>query len=185
MMVAKGPQTRVLPEEPELRSFSPLAQIAPTEFYLELTTTSGKAGNIPGEQRIPLEALNVAQEFWGWPEAYTESINPRKGLDAPGPRRVYLERKPAWRVHSVSDPKKDVTVGVRMYYVEANSDFRFHSGDLAAWAHGGDMVRITRVEDKPYLYDCALAVAGTLEHGQWKALCKPSSDRSPRAFGYS
>ena len=173
--------------EPEfdIRSFAPLAQIAPAAFYLELTTTKGKAGNIPGEQRIPLEALHAAHEFWGWPDSYAESVSPRKGPNAGGIRRVYLSRKPLWRVRSAVDKSKDVTVGVRMYYVVANSDFRFHSGDLKNWAQAGDIVRIIPVENQPYAYECTLAVAGTPEHAAWAALCGPTSGRSPRMFGYS
>lgn len=169
----------------DVRSFTPLAQIAPTAFYLELTTTDGAAGNIPGEQRVPLEALHAAHEFWGWPDAYAESVNPRKGPNAGGIRRVYLSRKPLWRVRSASDQSKDVTVGVRMYFVVANSDFRFHSGDLKNWAQAGDLVRINPVEDQPYAYECTLAVAGTAEHAAWAALCGPTSGKSPRMFGYS
>lgn len=169
----------------DIRSFTPLAQISPAAFYLELTTTDGKAGNIPGEQRIPLEALHAAHEFWGWPDSYAESVNPRKGPNAGGIRRVYLSRKPLWRVRSAIDKSKDVTVGVRMYYVVANSDFRFHSGALKNWAQAGDLVRIIPVENECYAYECTLAVAGTPEHAVWTALCGPTSGKSPRMFGYS
>jgi HKD family nuclease len=172
-------------QEVDIRAFAPLAQIAPAAFYLELTTTDGNAGNIPGEQRVPLEALHAAHEFWGWPDSYAESVNPRKGPNAGGIRRVYLSRKPLWRVRSAVDPAKDVTVGVRMYYVVANSDFRFHSGDLKNWAQAGDLVRIVPIENQPYEYECTLAVAGTPQHAAWAALCGPTSGKSPRMFGYS
>jgi hypothetical protein len=181
---ADKPVPAPVPED-DIRNFAPLAQITPVAFYLELTTTNGAAGNLPGEQRIPLEALHAAHDFWGWPDKYTESVNPRKGLNASGKRRVYLERKPFWRVHVFNDASKDITIGVRMYYVAANSDFRFHSGDLAKWATAGDLVRITAVEGKDYLYECVLAVKGTPQHEAWQALCSPTSGKSPRMFGYS
>lgn len=182
---APGTQVTDADQEFDIRDFTPLAQISPTAFYLELTTTDGKADNIPGEQRIPLEAMHAAHDFWGWPDNYTESVNPRKGLAAGGKRRVYFSWKPLWRVHSVGDVTKDVTTGVRMYYVEANSDFRFHSGYLAKWAQAGDFVRIVPVEGQPYAYVCTLAVAGTSEHMAWKKVCGPTSGKSPRMFGYT
>lgn len=181
---ANKPAPAPLPEE-DIRDFVPLAQITPVAFYLELTTTDGAAGNLPGEQRIPLEAFHAAHDFWGWPDEYTESVNPRKGLNAGGKRRVYVERKPRWRVHVFGDVTKDITIGVRMYYVAANSDFRFYSGKLAKWATDGDLVRITAVEGKDYLYECVLAVKGTPQHTAWQALCSPTSGKSPRMFGYS
>lgn len=164
---------------------TPIAQIIPNAFYLELTATQGVAGNIPGEQRVPLEALNAAQDFFGWPDNYTESINPRKGLGAPGVLRVYYQWKPQWRVYCISDATKDVTIGVRMYYVQANSDYRFHAGSLAKWANAGDMVRITRHEGMPHEYECALALSGSTTHAQWKAICAVGSTHSPRVFGFS
>lgn len=173
----------ILPEpapEPNLITFEPLAQITPTAFYLELVATSGAGAKIPGEQRIPLEALNVAQEFWGWPDNYTESISPRGGKE-----RVYLNWKPFWRVHSVSDSTKEEIKDIRMYFYKNSSDYRFYSSALVNWASAGDMVRITRCDDKPYLYDCALAVAGTPEHAEWKARCVAGSTHSPRVFGFS
>lgn len=185
--VAKGTEP-VLPEPPpekDVRSFTPLAQISPSAFYLELVTTGNRAGNIPGEQRIPLVALNAAQEFFGWPDKYVESVNPRKGPLAPGKRRVQIERKPNWRVRSATDPAKDVIAGVRMYYLTANSDYRFHSGNLAKWANAGDIVKITRSDNPDYEYECVLAVAGTPEYEEWKVLCIPGSKHSPRVFGFS
>ncbi|PHV09240.1 hypothetical protein CSQ96_01750 [Janthinobacterium sp. BJB412] len=180
-------EAAVQPAAPDkdFRSLVPLAQIVPQAFYLELTATQGAEGKIPGEQRIPLEAINSAQEFWGWPDYYTEKINPRKGPDAPGEKRIYIEWKPVWRVHSMHDASKDVTTAVRMYYYVNNSDFRFHSGALVNWAKAGDIVRIIRCDDAAYVFDCALALAGTSEHAEWKAQCTASSERSPRVFGFS
>ena len=168
----------------DLREIKPKNQFFPQAFYLELTTTKGAHGNIPGEQRIPLEAISSAQEFWGWPEKYTEKINPRKGPSAKGEKRVYVEWKPTWRVHQFNKPARDVTLGVRLYYYKNSSDFRFHAGALRKWAKGGDIVRITRPEDGKVAFDCTLAVARTKEHREWKALCTLHSENSPRGFGF-
>lgn len=174
-------QTEVLHDP---RAFVPLAQISPTEFYLELTATA-ESGPIPGEQRIPLEAINSAQDYWGWPDQYEESINPRKGENATGEKRVYLNWKPVWRVRDLSNAANDVTSPVRMYYYVNSSDFRFYSGVLARWAKAGDMVRITKHEGEPYVYECVLAVAGTAEHTAWKALCSAGSSHSQRVFTFA
>lgn len=171
--------------QPDFISLTPLAQIAPTAFYLELTATEGKSGKIPGEQRIPLEAISAAQDFWGWPDNYSKDSNPRKGSGAGGEERVYFNWKPVWRVRSISDATKEVVNGVRMYFYQNSSDFRFYSGALVGWAQAGDFIRITRVENQPYTYDCALAVAGTPEHAEWQSYCSPATGRSPRVFGFS
>ncbi|RQR34801.1 phospholipase D-like domain-containing protein [Burkholderia sp. Bp9142] len=171
--------------QPEFVSLTPLAQIAPTAFYLELTATEGKSSEIPGEQRIPLEAVSAAQDFWGWPDNYVRSVNPRKGEGAGGEERVYFNWKPVWRVRSISDAAKEVINGVRMYFYQNSSDFRFYSGALVGWAKAGDFIRITRGENQPYTYDCALAIAGTPEHAEWKSYCPPATGRSPRLFGFS
>ena len=99
-------------------AFTPVAQITPAAFYMELTTTTGKAGNIPGEQRIPLEAIYVAAEFWGWPDNYEKVVNPRKGVSTKGADRVYRTWKPVWRILEDGNPNKDVTKAVRMYMYE-------------------------------------------------------------------
>ncbi len=166
----------------DLSSFTPLAQITPTAFYLELTDMSG---NIPGEQRIPLEAINSAQDFWGWPDRYVKDVNPRKGASAGGVDRIYFNWKPTWRVRSVNNPANDLIVEVRMYFYQNSSDYRFHAGALKRWAQAGDMVRITKPEGEAYVYDCELAVAGTPEHGAWRTLCTAGSTHSTRLFGYS
>ncbi len=171
--------------EPDIRAFKPLAQITPTAFYLELVATKGTGKSIPGEQRIPLEALNVAQEFWGWPDNYTESINPKKGDEAEGEDRVYFNWKPVWHIHSVSDPAKSAIKNIRMYFYKNSSDYRFFSSHLKNWAAAGDIVRIIRCDSDSCVYDCALAIAGTPQHAEWKALCAASSTHSPRVFGFS
>jgi HKD family nuclease len=70
-------------QKPVILSVEPLAQlVAPTSFHMELNTTKGKMAaeggksNIPGEQRVPLEAVWSAigtvsqhQYKWHWPEA--------------------------------------------------------------------------------------------------------------------
>jgi len=71
-------------EKASLLSIPPVAELVlPTSFYMELNATKGKSAEaggprkIPGEQRIPLEAVWSAQEFWGWPDKYERTVNPR------------------------------------------------------------------------------------------------------------
>jgi HKD family nuclease len=177
----------------DARTFVPLAQITPTSFYLELTATSGgiraaAAGQptkIPGEQRVPLEAINAAQDFWGWPDNYVEDRNPRKGDVPGGEDRVYYNWKPKWRLREVGVPANDVLKDIRMYYYQNSSDYRFYSSDLSRWANAGDMIQLTRCEGLPYEYECVLAVAGRPEHAAWKALCTLGSGHSPRVFAFA
>ncbi len=44
-------------------------------FYVTLSTHQGE--NIPGDARIPLGAIEMAKEFWGWPDQYERSVSPR------------------------------------------------------------------------------------------------------------
>lgn len=82
--------------------------LIPTAFYMTLPTLQGD--NIPGESRIPLEAIELAKEFWGWPDEYAEDVSPRGGK-----RRVYWNWRPIWRVWSVESPKTVTVQEVRMY----------------------------------------------------------------------
>jgi HKD family nuclease len=185
---ATGTPPEVPPAEPpiDIRTFVPLAQLAPVSFYLELTATSGGNGTtIPGEQRVPLEAINAAQEFWGWPDNYTEDRNPRKGNDPGGEDRVYFNWKPRWRLRKLGSPGDDVEKDIRMYFYQNSSDYRFYSSDLVRWATAGDLIQLTRCENMPYEYECVLAVAGTPEHTAWKALCTQGSAHSPRVFAFA
>lgn len=175
----------------------PIAQLAlPTSFHLELNATKGtkaakgKKKNIPGEQRIPLEAVWSAMEFWGWPDNYVKSVNPRKG-DKPAAEttkksvdRVYHNWHPTWDISEVGDPSKHVQKKVRMYFYENSSDFRFTSGDVAKWGEPGDIVRITRMDDGPVNFKCELAKAGTPSHAAWKELCTIVG-RSKRGYGFA
>lgn len=170
----------------DIRTVEPLAQLAPVSFYLELTATSGKAGNIPGEQRVPLEAIGAAREFWGWPENYVESRNPRKGdADHGGEDRVYMNWKPAWRIRVADDTGRDVVKDIRMYFYVNSSDFRFYSSDLVKWAKAGDIIELTRVDDEGYVFECVLALAGTQTHNAWKSLCTQGSTHTNRVFGFA
>lgn len=169
----------------DIRTIEPLAQLSPVSFYMELTATSGRSGNIPGEQRVPLEAISAAQEFWGWPENYTESRNPRKGSDRGGEERIYLNWKPTWRLRKADDPTIDVLKDIRMYFYVNSSDFRFYSSDLVKWAKAGDIVELTRTDGEGYDYECVLAVAGTPQHRAWKRLCTQGSVHTNRAFGFA
>lgn len=170
----------------DIRTVEPLAQLAPTSFYLELTATSGRSGNIPGEQRIPLEAIGAARDFWGWPENYFESRNPRKGDANPdGEDRVYMNWKPMWRIRVAGDPAKDVLKDIRMYFYVNSSDFRFYSRHVVNWAKAGDIIELTRVDHEDYVFECVIAEAGTARHAAWKRLCTQGSAHTNRVFGFA
>lgn len=184
-------------KQPVILSVEPLAQLAaPTSFHMELNTTKGTqaaAGgksNIPGEQRIPLEAVWSAMDFWGWPDNYSKDVNPRKrkkpasASAKKGEDRIYHNWYPTWEICKVGDPSKRVRKAVRMYFYENSSDFRFTSGDVKKWGDEGDIVRITRVDGGPIDFVCELAKAGTPEHAAWKAYCT-NVGRSKRGYGFA
>lgn len=152
--------------------------ITPTSFYMTLPTLQGD--NIPGEARIPLEALELAQEFWGWQEEYERVENPRGGQE-----RVYWNWRPLWRIIDVEHPENAIVQEVRMYFYENSSDFRFYARPLVnAGADLGDIVRITRVADDDVEFECVLARQGTPEYEEWIELCVNEVRNSPRRFGY-
>lgn len=152
--------------------------ITPTSFYMTLPTLQGD--NIPGEARIPLEALELAQEFWGWQEEYERVENPRGGRE-----RVYWNWRPFWRIVDVEHPENVVIQEVRMYFYENSSDFRFYARPLVnAGANLGDIVRITRVADDDIEFECILAKQGTPEYEEWIGFCVNEVRNSPRRFGY-
>jgi hypothetical protein len=178
-------------------SSEPLAQlVAPTSFHMELNTTKGKKGraggksNIPGEQRIPLEAVWSAMDFWGWPDNYKKDVNPRKGkkssaaITKKGVDRVYHNWYPVWDISQVNTPSKHASKAVRMYFYENSSDFRFTSGEIKNWGDEGDIVRITRMHEASIDFVCELAKAGTPKHAEWKVYCT-NFGRSKRGYGFS
>lgn len=178
----------------------PLAQLSPVSFYMELNATKGardadgKKKNIPGEQRIPLEAIWSAQDFWGWPNLYSKSTNPgagRKssksstaGASAPTKEdRIYYSWNPMWQISDMSTGET-VTKKVRMYYYENSSDFRFTSGDIAKWGSPGDIVKITRMDNGTLEFTCELVKKGHPTHAVWATYCKHKG-RSARGYGFS
>jgi hypothetical protein len=50
-------------------------------FYMHLPTLQGP--NIPGEARVPLEARDVAPEFWGWPQEYRRKTTATRNYHEP------------------------------------------------------------------------------------------------------
>ena len=154
------------------------AQIYPAAFYMSLPTLQGR--NIPGEARIPLAAIKLAEEFWGWRGKYVRREGPRAGR-----QRVYHEWKPIWRIWDVSQPQQVREQRVRMYMYENSSDFRFYARPLVnAGADLGDIVRIIRVAEPSVEFDCAVARAGTAEHRLWLSYCTVPVRNSGRSFGY-
>jgi hypothetical protein len=152
--------------------------ITPTSFYMTLPKLQGE--NIPGEARIPLEALELAQEFWGWQDEYQRDENPRGGQ-----QRVYWNWRPNWRIVDVEHPESAVVQEVRMYLYENSSDFRFYARPLVnAGADLGDLVRITRVSEDDVEFECVLARQGTPEYNAWIGFCVNEVKNSQRKFGY-
>jgi phospholipase D-like protein len=152
--------------------------LEPAAFYMTLPTLQGE--NIPGEGRIPLVALELAKDFWGWPDEYIKETSPRSGHN-----RTYWNWRPLWRIWSVSAPEDITTQQVRMYLYENSSDFRFYVRPLInAGADIGDIVRITRIAETTAEYECVLARVGTVEYGEWLRYCTQPVRNSTRQFGY-
>lgn len=153
--------------------------LLPAAFYMTLPTLQGD--NIPGEARIPLEAIELAKEFWGWPDEYTKDVSPRAGKE-----RVYWNWRPTWRVWSMETPNDIAVQEVRMYMYENSSDFRFYVRPLVnAGADLGDVIRIRRVARPEAEYECILARQGTSEYNEWIKYCTQAVRNSTRRFGYA
>ncbi|MBI4763706.1 MAG: hypothetical protein HY787_03765 [Deltaproteobacteria bacterium] len=153
--------------------------LLPAAFYMTLPTLQGK--NIPGEGRIPLEAIELAKDFWGRPNEYTKNISPRSGEG-----RVYWNWYPTWRIWNVETPQDTETQAVRMYLYENSSDFRFYMRPLVnAGADLGDVVRIRRIAQPDAEYECVLARKGTPEYSEWIKYCSQPVRNSTRRFGYA
>lgn len=153
--------------------------LLPAAFYMTLPTLQGE--NIPGEGRIPLEAIELAKEFWGWSYEYSKEVSPRAGKD-----RVYWNWRPKWRIWSVEAPG-DVTVQeVRMYMYENSSDFRFYVQPIVkAGGDLGDVVRIRRIAESGAEFECVLARHGTPDYNEWIKSCTQAVRNSTRSFGYA
>ena len=155
-----------------------LDPILPAAFYMTLPTLQGD--NIPGEGRIPLEAIELAKEFWGWPDEYAREVSQGKSI------RVYWNWRPKWRVWSVETPDIIATQEVRMYMYENSSDFRFYVRPLVnAGGDLGDVVCIRRIAEPDAEYECVLARQGTPEYKEWIKACAQPVRSSTRSFGYA
>jgi hypothetical protein len=153
--------------------------VRPAAFYMTLPTLQGD--NIPGEGRIPLEAVELAKEFWGWPDEYSKEVSPRSGQD-----RVYWNWRPQWRIWDVTAPGDVTTQEVRMYMYENSSDFRFYVRPLVnAGANLGDVVRIRRIAESDAEFECVLARQGTPDFAEWIKSCTQPVRSSTRRFGYA
>lgn len=151
----------------------------PAAFYMTLPTLQG--ASIPGEARIPLEAIELAREFWGWRAEYSRDVSPRAGR-----QRIYWNWRPAWRFWSVENPTNVVVQPVRMYLYENSSDFRFYVRPLVnAGGNLGDVVRIRRIAAPDAEYECVLARVGTAEYSGWIHYCTQPVRNSTRSYGYA
>lgn len=166
----------------------PLAQLDPTYYFMSLPAMQGDDNpNIPGEPRIPLEAIEMAEDFWGWPDNYATTISPRKGADAKDPR-IYKNWKPTWRIYASDNSAAVAVTPVRMYFYENSKDFRFYAGELIRLqASSGDIVRLQRVDESNVTYECVLARSGSPEHAAWSELMvnQVRSGNSHRRFGFA
>lgn len=154
-------------------------ELLPAAFYMTLPKLQGR--NIPGEARIPLEAIELAKEFWGWPDEYVREVSPRAGRG-----RVYWNWRPVWRMRSVEAPQEVTLQPVRMYMYENSSDFRFYARPLVnAGANRGDLVVIRRIAQLDAEYECILARQNTPQHANWIRYCTQTVRNSTRRFGYA
>jgi HKD family nuclease len=153
--------------------------LLPAAFYMTLPKLQGE--NIPGEGRIPLDAIELAKEFWGWPDEYSKNVSPRAGKD-----RVYWNWRPKWRIWSVEDPGNVTVQEVRMYMYENSSDFRFYVRPIVnAGGDLGDVVRIRRIAEPEAEFECVLAREKTPEYYEWIRSCTQAVRNSTRSFGYA
>lgn len=171
---AKKQAAATLPVDNQTRDL-----LLPAAFYMTLPTLQGPS--IPGEARIPLEAIELAKEFWGWPDEYVRKVSTRgKNI------RVYWNWRPKWKVWSVQTPNIIAPREVRMYMYENSSDFRFYVRPLVnAGGNLGDVVRIRRIAEPDAEYECVLARQGTPEYKEWIKACAQPVRNSTRRFGYA
>ena len=164
----------------------PLAVLSPQAFFMHLPTMRADSPKIPGELRVPLEALEVAPEFWGWPDLYImREPSPRAGKEATEVR-TYRDRRARWRTWSVKDPDETISADTRMYMYANSSDFRIMVGALNSL--GGskqDIVRITASYGTEDDYDCVIAPQDTPEYDEWKTYLVNPMRNSDRFYGYA
>jgi HKD family nuclease len=153
--------------------------LLPAAFYMTLPKLQGS--NIPGESRIPLEAIELSKDFWGWPDEYSKEVSPRSGID-----RIYWNWYPIWRIWSVEAPEEVTVQKVRMYLYENSSDFRFYVRPIVnAGGDLGDVVRIRRIAELDAEFECVLARQTTPMYDEWIKCCTQAVRNSTRSFGYA
>ena len=176
-----------IPAPPE-----PLAQMDPVAFYMNLPAMKGDNNSIPGEARVPLEALETARSFWGWPENYVTTVSPRKGDEAKEPR-IYRNWKPFWRISVADATEAPVVSLVRMYFYQNSSDFRLYCGELVRLkATSDDIIRLQRIDEvigngeegDVIAYECTLAKKGSARHAEWTTYLVNGVSGSTRRYGF-
>lgn len=165
---------------------APLAHMSAHALYVHLPQMKADNPRIPGEMRIPLVALEVAPDFWGWPRMYVDRDPSPRGGAATTEQRAYKDRQARWRTWAIEDPALAEEADVRMYMYENSSDFRMMIGALNKFSgRRGDIIRITPTFGDIVAYECALARAGTAEHAEWLAYMVNDVRNSDRRYGYA
>ncbi len=131
-------------------------------------TTAGTSARSP-EIFIPLSARDYDSEFWGYPDDFTPDISKPGKMDRRGVRmRVGVN-----------------TVDVNMMTWPAKHDFRLRSEALRSAGNVGDILKIERTDGQGgFAYYVEIIPQGTLQYGQFLALCVNPVRNSQKRWGY-
>lgn len=131
-------------------------------------TTAGTSARSP-EIFIPLSARDYDSEFWGYPDDFTPDISKPGKMDRRGVRmRVGVN-----------------TVDVNMMTWPAKHDFRLRSEAVRSAGNVGDILKIERTDGQGgFAYYVEIIPQGTLQYGQFLALCVNPVRNSQKRWGY-
>ena len=173
----------VIPPPPTIPVFPPVdppptgVAETPVAFYMTLQQTDAGSGQTtPGAARrspeifVPLAARNAAQEFWQWPEGFTEDPQTPGKMDRTGVRMAI----------------GDEVVLVSMTYFPHRHEFRLRHERLRSAGTIGDILRIERTDDPPdYDYSVTVFSQGSPSYEGALARCSNAvSGRSQKRWGY-
>jgi len=153
-----------------------------TEFYFQLNRGKSSTSTVPGEIRIPLAALKLDGDFWGWPDKY-KTLKRRQGKE----KRQYDERYAKWKIKDLDNPNSTVSDGkVRMYVYKERGEFRLYSRVLVSFnADEGDIIKIIRSSEQHSDYDCELIKRNNSKYAEMLEYCKIPISNSTRMFGFT